>query len=147
MLTYDDVWSTFLSDYKADCEDVPQEEEKIYEIIKNAVLLFNNRLRRESVADDDTETISDVNTTDDKLILAQYIRLKLLRNTRDFYEKLLQGFEGDVGFKNFGSQLVSIRESIKEQEIKINEFIFNTRETFLWVLKLKMNSLIQDLKN
>ena len=130
-LTYDDVWTTFLDNYKADDIDIPQDEELIYRHIRNAVLLFNNRMRTDSVCDDDGEIIEGVSTNDEMLIIAQYIRLTLLRHTRDFYEKLLQGFEGDVGFKNFAAQLVSVRESIKEQERLINEFIFNTRENFL----------------
>lgn len=131
MLTYDDVWSTFLDNYKTDDIDIPQEEAVIYRYIRNAVLLFNNKMRSSATCDDSTETINAVSTDDEKLIIAQYIRLTLLQHTKDFYEKLLQGFEGDVGFKNFSAQLVSVRESVKEQERKINEFIFNTRESFL----------------
>lgn len=130
-LTYDEVWVTFLDNYKGDDIDIPQEEELIYRHIKNAVILFNNKLRTMAKCDDLTETISEVETEDDKIIIANYIRLTILKHTRDFYEKLLQGFEGDVGFKNFSAQLVSTRESIKEQELKISELIFNTRETFL----------------
>ena len=131
MLTYDDIWTTFLDNYKGDDIDIPQDEEVIYRHIKNAVILFNNKLRREAICDDELEQIEGVESNDDKIILANYIRLVFLKHTRDFYEKLLQGFEGDVGFKNFTAQLVSIRESIKEQELKISELIFNSRETFL----------------
>lgn len=131
MLSYDKIWSTFLNNYKTEDWDVPQEDSERYKFIGNAVLLYNNKFRTEAVANDELEMVEGLSTQDDLLILAMYVKSTFLENTRIYYERLLQGYDGDVGFKNFTAQLVSIRESVRQNDLLIKEFIFNTRETFL----------------
>lgn len=131
ILTYDSVWTTFRDNFKTLDMDVPTDEIEIYKTIKNAVLLFNNKFRTEAKANDSLEIIEGLKEGDDALILALYIKLTILNNTRTFYEHLLQGYDGDVGFKNFSSQLVSVRENITNTMLQLDTVIFNTKETFL----------------
>lgn len=131
MLSYDKIWSTFLNNYKTEDWDVPQEDDERYKYIGNAVIMYNNKFRTKYVADNNLECVVGLSTDDDLLILAMYIKSTFLENTRIYYERLLQGYDGDVGFKNFSSILVSIRESIRVHNLLLKEFIFNTRESFL----------------
>lgn len=131
MLTYDDVWSTFLDNYKINPQDLPQDNLTIYQDIRNAVMRFNNRLRTNIQCDDATETIVGAETNDDRLLIGHYIRLAYLINSKTLYETLYQPLASDVGIRNYRTQMSSLETSIKRQEETIEQFIFNTREDFL----------------
>ena len=131
MLTYDEVWSTFLDNYKVNPRDLPQDNPTIYQDIRNAVMQFNNRLRTEAQCDDVTETITGVDTNDDRLLIAQYIKLAYLINSKTLYETLYQPMTADVGLRNYRTQVTSLETSIKRQEETIEKIIFNSREDFL----------------
>ncbi len=129
--TYDQIWQTFLNNCKVSDIDLPQLPEKIYEEIKNAVTRFNNKMRTVITCDDATETLSEKLSEDHLLILAHYIRLTFLINQRTYFESLWQPFSSDVGLKNFGTQLNSLKTSVQEQERTIDSLIINTMEDFL----------------
>lgn len=131
MTTYDQVWQTFLNNYKVPDSDLPKDNEKIYEHIRNAVLHFNNRMRTSSLCNDSLEIIEGFEGDDNLLILTHYIRLVFLKNDKKYYESLWQPFSSDVGLRNFGTQLTSLKSSIKEQEDFIDQVIFNAMEDFL----------------
>lgn len=132
MTSYDEIWTTFLNNCKVSDIDLPQTDEKIYEVIKNGVLHFNNRLREyRIVCNDESETVDRKLSDDHLLILAHYIRLVFLINQRTYFENLWQPFASDIGLKNFSAQLRSLESSIKDQEDRIDELIFNTMEDFL----------------
>ncbi|PKR82853.1 hypothetical protein [Heyndrickxia camelliae] len=129
--TYDRIYQTFLNNCKVSDIDLPSTDEGKYEMIKNAVLLFNNRLRTEIKCDDLTESVSEELNEDYLLIIAHYIRYSFLLNERTFFESLWQPFEKDVGLKNFSSQLTSLKNSVSEQERLIDRLIMNTEVDFL----------------
>lgn len=129
--TYDTIWQTFLNNCKVSDIDLPNSPEKIYEQIKNAVMRFNNRLRKELVCDDTSETVNEELSEDNLLIVAHYIRLIFLINQRTYFESLWQPFSSDVGLKNFSTQLRSLDTSIKDQERTIDTLIMYTEEDFL----------------
>ena len=129
--SFDDVWSTFLNNCKLSDIDLPNTDEKIYEEIKNAVMYFNNRMRTSIICDDENESLNEKLSDDHLLILANYIRLTFLINQRTYFESLWQPFSSDVGLKNFGTQLNSLKASVTEQEKKIDSLIINTMEDFL----------------
>ncbi|QJI52500.1 hypothetical protein [Psychrobacillus phage Perkons] len=131
MLTYDQIWQTFLDNYKASNIDIPQDDERIYQCIHNAVLLFNNRMRKQVVCEDITEMVNGELTYDDLLIISHYIRLVFLNNDRTFFEKLYQPFAADVGVRNFNTQLNSLKTSIEQQKDFIETLILNSMEEFL----------------
>lgn len=131
MYTYDQVWTQFLLNYKADNEDLPSDGERIKEFINNAIMLMNNRLRITMVGDDVNELIVGMVSDDELILLAHYIRLVFLINEKTYYEKLWQPFATDVGLKDFGTQLRSLDSSVKQQKEFIDHVIFNMTEDFL----------------
>jgi predicted DNA-binding helix-hairpin-helix protein len=131
IITYDDVWSTFLDNYKVNTVDIPTDEFIIYNDIRNAVMMVNNKLRTKFKADDTSELIIGAETEDDRLIIAHYIKLAYLINEKVVYESLYQPISPDVGVRNYNSQLNSLDKSIARQESYIEYFILNTREDFL----------------
>lgn len=131
MLTYEDVWSTFLDNYKVNDGDVPDDDEAIYNDIRNALMLFNNRMRTEFICDDASETIIGAKTFDERILIAHFIRLVYLVNSKTLYETLYQPISPDVGIRNYRTQMVALENSIKRQESLIESFIFNMQEDFL----------------
>lgn len=131
MTSYDTVWKTFLNNYKVPDGDLPKTDEKMYEHIRNAVLHFNNRMRVNASCDDTLEVVVNIDSEDDLLILAHYIKLVFLKNDKKYYESLWQPFSSDVGLRNFGTQLTSLKTSVQEQEDFIEQAIFNAMEDFL----------------
>lgn len=131
MTSYDQIWTTFLNNCKVSDIDLPQTPEKIYEIIRNGVMHFNNRLREDIVCDDSTETLNRELNNDYLLILAHYIRLIFLINQKTYFESLWQPFAKDVGLKNFSTQLKSLETSIAEEERTIDRLIMNMEDDFL----------------
>lgn len=131
MTTYDMVWKTFLNNCKADDIDLPKTVEKIYENIKNGVMLFNNRMRTRIHCDDITETLSEELSEDSLLILAHFIRLAFLINQQTYYQSLFQPFASDIGLKNFNTQLRVLETSVSTQKTFIDNLIINTMEDFL----------------
>lgn len=131
MTTYDQIWTTFLNNCKVSDIDLPQTDEKIYEMISNAVLHFNNRLRDNVKCDNVTETLDRELSDDHLLILAHYIRLIFLKNQKTYFESVWQPFQGDIGLRNFSTQLKSLENSVQDQEKLIERLIINTEEDYL----------------
>lgn len=131
MTNYDLIWSTFLNNCKTSDFDIPSTPDKIYEVIKNAVLHFNNKFRDNLKCDDTLETLDRQLSEDHLLILAHFIRLIFLINQRTYFQNLFQPFASDIGLKNFGTQLRSLDTSIKEEKDTIDTLINNMEEDFL----------------
>lgn len=131
MFTYDDIWEEFLQNYKVDDINLPQTTDAIYKIIRSAVRLMNNRLRLGLISDNSTETVVNLANEDQLIILANYIRLIMLKNDKKYYESLWQPMASDIGLRNFGTQLNSLKDSVKEQEKTIDDLIINTLEDYL----------------
>lgn len=129
--TFDDVWSCFLNNCRVSDIDLPNTNEKIHEAIKNATMYFNNRMRTSIHCDTEIETFSVELSEDHLLILANFIRLTFLVNQRTYFESLWQPFASDVGLRNFGTQINSLKASVQEQEKKLDILIINTMEDFL----------------
>lgn len=130
MITFDDIWLTFLNNYKVEDIDLPHPE-RIPEIIQDALMRFNNRMRTKAKCDFSNECVVGLTSEDDLLLLAHYIKLIQLINSRVHYESLYNPFAADVGVRNFKTQLDSLNGSIKDQEKLIDEIIFNAMEDFL----------------
>lgn len=129
--SYDTVYQTFLNNCKVSDIDLPQTNEGRYEVIRNALLHFNNRMRTRYKADDLLESLDVELNEDEILILAHYIRLIFLINEKTYFESLWQPFTSDVGMKNFSSQNRSLENSIQRQENTIESLIVNAAEDFL----------------
>lgn len=131
MTSYDQIWTTFLNNCMVSDLELPQSDEGKYEMIKNAVMYFNNRLRTSVTCDDSTETLNEEVEDDYLLIIANYIRYIFLINQKTYFENLWQPFSKDVGLKNFNTQLNSLKASIELQDKTIDRLIINTEVDFL----------------
>lgn len=131
MTSYDQIWTTFLNNCKVSDIDLPQTNEGKYEMIKNALSHFNNRMRENITADDSTELLSVDLDNDSMLILAHFIRYHFLINEKTFFQTLFQPFEKDIGLKNFGSQLRSLESSVSEEEKTIDKIIMYSQDDYL----------------
>ncbi|MBG9689491.1 hypothetical protein ABD91_00955 [Lysinibacillus sphaericus] len=129
--TFDDVWRCFLNNCRVSDIDLPNTNEKIHEAIKNATMYFNNRMRTSIQCNTEIEIFSGELSEDHLLILANFIRLTFLVNQRTYFESLWQPFASDVGLRNFGTQINSLKASVQEQEKKLDILIINTMEDFL----------------
>ena len=125
MTTYDELYTLFITNYSSDGLFLPRTVEQQYNTIKNAVMLFNNRIRGNLICDDSTETVNRELSDDEKLIIARLIRLTLLRNTRTFKNSMFDTFTKEIGVKNINAQLNSLKDEIDAEESAISMLIFN----------------------
>lgn len=125
MTTYDELYSLFMHNTSTVSLMLPRTIEEQYEAIKNGVMLFNNMLRDELVCNDETETISRDLTDDEKLIIAHYIRLTILKNTKTFKNSLFTTFTQEIGLRNINAQVNSLKDDIENEEKTISKLIFN----------------------
>ena len=125
MTTYDELYTLFITNYSSDGLFLPRTVEQQYNTIKNAVMLFNNRIRDNLICDDSTETVNRELSDDEKLIIARLIRLTLLRNTRTFKNSMFDTFTKEIGVKNINAQLNSLKDEIDAEESAISMLIFN----------------------
>ncbi len=130
MLSYDNIWESFLENYEVEDVDLPHPD-RIPSVIQNALRLFNNRMRTKAVCNNASEMVEGLSGEDDLILLAHYIKLVQLINSKVLYEKLYNPFAADVGVRNFKTQLDSLNNSVKEQEKLIDEIIFNAMEDFI----------------
>ncbi len=128
MTTYDELYSLFITNGNIEKLMMPKGVGQQYDAIRNAVMLFNNRLRDDVVCDDASETVDRELTDDEKLIIAHYIKLTLLRNTRTFKNSMFTTFTQEIGVKNINVQLSSLKNDIESQEKLIDMLIFNMQE-------------------
>jgi hypothetical protein len=130
--TYDTIWTTFLNKCKLQDIDLPQEQDKIYDSIHGAILSFNNRLPESIITYFDVSEMVDHDLSDnDLLVLAHYIRLDILSNQLTYFTTVWQPFEGDIGLKNYTSQLVTLRTIVENEENTIERLIANSTEDYL----------------
>lgn len=130
MISFDIIWETFLENYKVEDIDLPHPDQ-IPSVINNALMRLNNRMRTKAICNFASEMVEGLSSEDDLILLAHYIKLVQLVNSKVFYEKLYNPFSADVGVRNFKTQLDSLNNSVKEQEKLIDEIIFNAMEDFL----------------
>lgn len=131
MTSYDQIWVTFLNNCKVSDLELPQDDEGKYEMIKNAVMLFNNRMRTKITCDDVLEQVNEEFDEDYLLIVANYIRYVFLINQQTYFQNLWQPFSKDVGLKNFSTQLNSLKSSVEYQEKTIDRLFINMKDDFL----------------
>ena len=131
LTTFDQIWQTFLDNCKASDFNLPKTNEQIYAQIKNATMLFNNRMRTKLACDTTAEVLNEELNDDHLLILAHYIRLTFLINEKTHYETLWQPFSSDFGLKNFSTQLKTLENSVAAQKATIETMIMNAEVDFL----------------
>ena len=100
LTTYDEIYMTFITNCNSDGLMLPGTEQKQYDAIRNAVMLYNNRIRDDIVCDDDTETVDRELNYDEQLVIAHFIRLTVLKNTRTYKNSIFTTFTQEIGVRN-----------------------------------------------
>lgn len=129
--TYNTIWSMFLQNCQVDDLDLPQTDDGKYDMIKNGVLHFNNRLQDNLQTDNLTETVDRDLSDNHLLILAHFLRLALLINKTTLFSLTWQPFMKDIGLKNFSYQLKTLEFLVEKQEEKIDSIILSQQEDFM----------------
>lgn len=125
MYTYDDVWDSFLINYKTEAINIPTEKDTIHNLILNSVRRMNNKMNIKITLNYELETVDGLIDDNYLLILAAYIKLLILENEKIYYTTLYQPTNSDIGIRNYNATVSSMSEEIKRQEILIQELIFN----------------------
>lgn len=125
LTTYDEIYTIFITNCNSDGLMLPNTDEKQYDAIRNAVMLYNNRMRDNIVCDDDTEVVDRELDYDQQLVIAHFIRLTILKNTRTYKNSIFTTFTQEIGVRNINAQLSSLRDEIKNEEDTIDMLIFN----------------------
>lgn len=135
MITYDEVWSCFLDNYKVNPSSLPKHQQEIYNDIRNSVRHYNIKMdaldRDKAECMESSEMIIGIDNNDvNLLLLAHFLMLVNLKNSYNLLATTWQVMGADIGTKNFRTQLISLESSIKAQEDKISRFIFDGMEDF-----------------
>jgi hypothetical protein len=121
----------FLENCPSDDIDLPNTDEGKYNMIKNAVLHFNNRLSDNLQTNNELEEVDRVLTDSHLLILAHYLRLSILKNTLFLFSRTWQPFKNDIGLKNFSYQISALKEIVKDEQNTIDAIILHQTEDFI----------------
>lgn len=128
MTSYEEIYDMFMENCKTENINIPQTNDGKYRQIKNAVLLFNNRMEDNLQCDNLNEVVNRVLSGNELLIIAHYLRISLLRNNRTYKNTLFTTFTKEVGIRNINSQLKSLNDEINEEELIIENIIFNAED-------------------
>lgn len=131
MTTYDEIYTEFITKCQTDSINLPNTDPQIYDAIHSAVRHFNNRMRDELSWDDDLESVDRVLDNDELIILAHFLRLSFLENQQISFTTLWQPFQGDIGLKNYQSQVKSLESLIAYENKFIDGLINNMQVDYL----------------
>lgn len=129
MTSYDTLYDFFISVTKVSDLDLPSTDEGKYDLIKVAVLSYNNRFRTDITLDDTEEELSIDLTNDQLIITSLYMRLTSLRNIYSYKMAFYAPQTKELGLKFINGQLNAAKENIKEGKDAIDEAVFYADES------------------
>jgi len=127
--TYDTVYTNFITNTKMESIDLPQTDQGKYDLIRNAVMLYNNRFRTSIVCDDFTETLSVDLDNDALLIVGQYMRITCLRNNLTYKNSIFNTFTKEIGVKFIDAQVNKLENEIIDCNNMIDAIVFNADDS------------------
>lgn len=127
--SYDDIYQLFLNNIKVEDIDLPDTDPGRYNLIHNAVNLFNNRLRDNLACNDEIETVTRELNNDELLIIIHFMRLTLLKNLLTYKNSIFNVFTKEIGVKNITAQVNSLEFEINNEENIIDQIIFNSDDS------------------
>lgn len=127
--TYDTVYTNFITNTKMESIDLPQTNQGKYDLIRNAVMLYNNRFRTSITCDDLTETLSITLTDDALLIVGQYMRITCLRNSLTYKNSIFNTFTKEIGVKFIDAQVNKLENEIIDCNNMIDAIVFNADDS------------------
>ena len=131
MTSYDTIWTEFIANCETDDINLPNTDEKRYNVIQSAKKKYNNRMCTQIVCDDATETISVELDDTGLLLFSYYIRLSLLDNKLIHLATTYSPFAKELGIKNYKDMSNNFEFLIMKTEKMIEEIIINSSEDFI----------------
>jgi len=122
--TYDEIYQFFINNISVDQLSLPNTVESQYELIRNGIAHFNNRMQDVLSGDDQLESVSRLLTSNEMLVLVHIIKLILTNNILMYKSSVLIGFTKEIGAKNVGDQLSALRILVANEENEIEMIIF-----------------------
>lgn len=129
MTTYQEVWDMFNSLGRVNDTDLPATEEGVYRVIDNARILFNGYLKEcvmgfvELEQDDLMEAFSQNLGDSYKELLAECIKLVIVRNMFSQFISDSQVFQTSMGVRDYRSQYSSREMLVRMQEDRIDKLV------------------------
>lgn len=125
MTTYDEIFICFIQNCGIDTSRLPTENEKLYEMIRNAVSHYNVYLKDESpiFGIDEEECLNTELDSTRLLILAYCLKYVYLENELVGFEELWSPFQQEVGIKDYRGQISARQDTLKRTDRKIIELI------------------------
>lgn len=127
--TYDQVYTNFITNTKMDSIDLPQTNQGKYDLIRNSVMLYNNRFRASITCDDLNEVLSITLTEDQLLIIGQYMRITCLRNNLTYKNSIFNTFTKEIGVKFIDAQVNKLENEIVDCNNMIDSIVFNADDS------------------
>lgn len=135
--SYDEIFMCFLDNCGYNKNDIPTSDTVRYQMIKNAVNYYNNKIKKyendltvDLVCDDLTETLNVKLNSDELLILANILKLIFLKNKESEFVGVFSVFQKELGINNYKAQADSRARLVKEQELEIDNLILNVLDNW-----------------
>lgn len=130
MTTYDKLFTTFIGINKTNPANIPTDDEKKYDMIHNAIMHYNNRLRTEISWDDTLEQLNIELSNDQLILLAHYLKLACLENDLDYFVSVWSGFQSELK-GNYRDQQKGKQDLVNREDAIIEQIIFNMTDDYL----------------
>lgn len=135
--SYDEIWECFLENCSYDYSEIPQTEEKIYLMIKNAINYYNQkakkyegRIQGDLICDDIMETLNKKLNSIEVLIIANILGYVLCKNKLVEFTSVYGTYAKEMGFKDYKAQIEGRQVEVKRYEDEINRLIYDEIDTF-----------------
>lgn len=128
--TYDQIFQCFIDNTGVDTSRLPNDQEKIYDMINNGARHYNTYFDEEEwvVCDNDTETINKNLDGTQLLIYAYCLKYVYLENQLVGFEELWSPFQNEIGIKDYKSQVQGRESTLERTNKKIIELITSTED-------------------
>lgn len=137
MISYNEIYQTFLLNCGYDFDELPQTDSLRYKVIKNAVMHYNqlakkysSRIQGNVICDDGSESIN-VQLTDNELLILAYIIAENIAKTKLVEFNSLYGtYSSELGFKDYKAQCEIRQYTIDMFKTKYMDIIHDEMDTF-----------------
>lgn len=138
MISYDDIYESFLLNCGYDFDELPQTDIARYRVIKNAVMHYNQlahkyegRIQGNIKCDDSSESINVALTDTELLILAYIIAENIARTKLVEFNSIYGTYSAELGFKDYKAQCEIRQYTIDTFKNKYMDLIHDQIDTFV----------------
>lgn len=124
MTSYDTIYQYFINNIYVSNPFLPQTDNSQKEAVKNAVSSFNFEMGDDLSCDDTLEEVNRDLKDSEIMLIANYIKLAVLKNVHTYKSSIMVPYTKEVGVKFVGDQLKSAQYDIALQEKVIDDIIF-----------------------